>query len=139
MRLIISLVFFFVSIACWAQTATLTTTFKFINIEEGYDHMCKTQVWVDGALAGESPEVLESKGSSFKVEVPYGEHQVRIINLALYEGVWEEHTIENDYSIDCSWEGSQTFGKKGASAYLLFDIDDVTQVSWKKMPKPAKY
>ena len=138
MRLLTLLLFVIATATGWSQTTNLTTTFKFVNIEEGYDHLCKTQVWVDGELAGESPEVFESKGAAFVVQVPQGEHNVRIVNLAKYEGNWEEHTVENNYSIDCVWEGSQTFTKKPAKAFLLFDIDDTTQVSWKKMPKPVK-
>ena len=97
--------------------------------------MCKTQVWVDGSLYGESGEAKESAGGFVTVNIPYGEHTLRIINLAQYEGEWEEHTIENLYSIDCLWEGSHTFKKKKENFYLLFDIDDITKVSWKKMPK----
>jgi len=122
----------------YAQSSVLTVTFKFIGIEEGYDHLSKTQVWVDETLAGESPEVTQSKGASFKVDIPYGEHTLRIINLAQYKEEWEEHTIANDYSIDCLWEGDFNFKKKRYSFFLLHDIDHATSVSWKKMPKPKK-
>lgn len=127
-----------VSSFAFGQTTTLTTTFKFIGIVEGYDHDCKTQVWVDGTMLGESAVVKESAGGSVTVDVPYGEHQLRVINFAQYEGTWEEHTIENQYSIDCFWEGTHKFSKKKENLYLLFDIDDQTQVSWKKMPKKSK-
>ncbi len=138
MRFFTLLLFILVSTFGWSQTTNLTTTFKFINIEEGYDHLCKTQVWVDGQMVGESAEVYESKGTSFTVQVPQGEHRVRIVNLAKYEGNWEEHTVENNYSIDCMWEGTQSFGSKAAKVFMLFDIDNDTQISWKKMPKPVK-
>ena len=128
----------FVSGFAFGQTTTLTTTFKFANIEDGYDHMCKTQVWINGELAGESKEVKESAGGSFTVNVPYGEHRVRIVNLAEYEGTWEEHSIANEYSLDCLWEGVHKFDKKGAKVFLLFDLDARTAVSWKKMPAVAK-
>jgi hypothetical protein len=95
-------------------------------------------VWVDENLLGESGEVKESVSGSIAVTVPYGEHTVRIINLALYEGKWEDHTIDNNYSIDCLWEGSYTFGKKKVKLFLLYDLGAGTVVSWKKMPKPAK-
>ena len=119
----------------FSQQTTFTTTFQFKGIVEGYDHMCKTQVWVDGSLLGESGEAKESAGGFVTVEVPYGDHELRIINVAQYEGAWEEHTIKNLYSIDCLWEGPHTFKKKKENFYLLFDIDDMTKVSWKKMPK----
>jgi hypothetical protein len=128
----------FISTFAFGQTSALTTTFKFDNIEEGYDHICKTQVWINGELAGESKEVKESAGGSFTVNVPYGEHRVRIVNLAQYEGTWEEHSVDNGYSIDCLWEGTQKFDKKTSKVFLRFDIDSATQVSWKKMPAQAK-
>jgi hypothetical protein len=138
MKKITLFVLLLVTFTAYSQTTPFTTTFSFIGIAEGYDHICKTQVWVDGAMLGESGEVLESAGGSVVVNVPFGEHQVRIINLAQYEGIWEEHTIENQYSIDCFWEGTYSFTKKKANIYLLFDIDDETKVSWKKMPKKSK-
>jgi hypothetical protein len=128
----------FFTLAAIGQTSSLAVTFKFAGIEEGYDHICKTQVWVDDELIGESGEVNESKGASFTVNVPVGEHSLRLINLAYYEGEWEEHTIENNYSIDCLWEGTHALSKKSQKVFMLFDINDTTTVSWKKMPKPAK-
>jgi hypothetical protein len=131
-------VLLFISVFVSGQTSSLTTTFKFDNIEEGYDHICKTQVWVNGELLGESKEVKESQGGSFTVNVPYGEHRVRIVNLAQYEGTWEEHSVANGYSIDCLWEGTHKFDKKRTKVFLLFDIDGTAEVSWKKMPAKAK-
>ena len=129
--------FMMFAVAATAQSS-LVTTFKFAGISEGYDHNCKTQVWVNGSLAGESKEVKESAGSTFTVNVPSGEQNIRIVNLAQYEGNWEEHTVDNNYSIDCLWEGTATFGKKPSKIFLLFDLDSSTLVSWKKMPKTPK-
>ena len=122
----------------FGQMSTLTVTFKFAGITEGYDHMCKSQVWMNGELLGESSEVKESAGGSFSVDIPYGEHTIEVINLAEYEGEWEEHTIDNDYSIDCLWEGSHTYTKKANKLFMLHDLNSGTVVSWKKMPKPVK-
>jgi hypothetical protein len=127
-----------IAVSATAQNSSLITTFKFAGITEGYDHVCKTQVWVNGALAGESNEVKESVGATFTVEVPAGDQQIRVVNLANYEGNWEEHTIDNNYSIDCLWEGTATFGKKPSKLFLLFDLDGTTLASWKKMPKTPK-
>ncbi len=131
-------VVFCISSAVYSQTSSLTVTFKFSGITEGYDHICKTQVWMDENLLGESGEVKESAGGSLSVRVPYGDQTLHIINLAQYEGEWEDHTIENNYSIDCAWDGNHTFGKKANKLFLLFDLDAGTVASWKKMPKPAK-
>lgn len=121
----------------FAQDGQLSVTFKFVNIVEGYDHICKTQVWVDGNMVGESKEVKESVGTTFNVNVPTGSHDVRIVNLALYEGSWEEHTVENQYSIDCLFQGNVNFKPKN-KFFMLCDIDSQTYTSWKKMPKVKK-
>lgn len=130
--------FFLLSYSATSQSTALSVSFKFIGIAEGYDHVCKTQVWADGELLGESPEVNESKGSTYTINVPFGEYALHIINLAYYEENWEEHTIENNYSIDCMWDEEHTFSKKSEKLFLLFDIDSQTYVSWKKMPKVPK-
>ncbi len=121
----------------FAQKVPLSVYFVYINVEEGYDHDCKTQVYIDGKLAGESAVVKESKGGMMKVDVPTGARSLRVVNLALYEGNWEEHTVENDYSIDALYEEEHTF-KKPEKLYLLFDIDNGTTHSWKKPVKKSK-
>lgn len=120
-----------------AAQGKLQVTFNFLNIVEGYDHTTKCQVFIDDEMVGESPEVPESKGSTFSVEVPAGSHNLRIVNFALYEGNWEEHTIANNYSIDCLFEEEHNF-KKNEKLFLVFDIDSGTISSWKKAPKVKK-
>lgn len=118
----------------FAQTTKLTVFVKFTGIEEGYDHQTKTAVFIDGNQVGISPETLQSKTGSFTLEVPSGNHQLQVMNYALYEGNWEEHTIANEYSIDCSYETSRQF-KKPEKLYLVFDINEGTKASWKKPVK----
>lgn len=127
-----------VGAVAFAQTVPLKVTFKFVNIVEGYDHICKTEVFIDGNSVGESAEVKESVGTSFTVQVPTGTHDIRIMNYALYEGQWEEHTVENEYSIDCFYNESGHNFKKASKLFLIFDIDDKALVSWKKAPKVSK-
>ncbi|HPT13538.1 MAG TPA: hypothetical protein PK796_02030 [Bacteroidales bacterium] len=102
---------------------TVNTSFK--GIIEGYDHINKTQLYIDGNLAGESAQGLESVPVSFSVKVPQGTHQVRVINLALYEGTWEEHTKDLSYSLDALYEG-QIKLKKKLTIDLVFDIEKET-------------
>jgi hypothetical protein len=132
------LAFLLVSGLAFGQTVALKVTFKFINIVEGYDHDCKTEVLIDGQSVGESPTVKESKGTGFTVQVPTGKHDLRIVNWALYEGEWEQHTIENDYSIDCTYDEAMHSFKKDSKLFLVFDIDSQAYVSWKKAPKVKK-
>ena len=118
----------------FAQTTKLTVNVKFVGIEDGYDHQTRTAVFIDGNEVGVSPETQQSKTGGFTVDVPQGNHQLRVINYALYQGNWEEHTLVNDYSIDCLYESTRQF-KKPEKLYLLFDIDSGTEFSWKKPVK----
>lgn len=99
----------------------ITVNSRFTGILEGYDHINKTMVYVDGMLAGETTEQLQSKPNSCSVTVNKGNHSIRIINMANYEGNWEEHTIVNEYSIDALYEGEIKL-KKELSINLVFDI-----------------
>ena len=49
---------------------------------------------------------------------------MRIVNYALYEGNWEEHTVENNYSYDCVYELNQNFKKRKYTVDLVFDLDN---------------
>ncbi|MBK7030182.1 MAG: hypothetical protein IPH45_13680 [Bacteroidales bacterium] len=104
------------------KTGKITIKTKYTGIVEGYDHTNKTQLYVDGKLAGESSQGLESVQSDFTVSIPRGKHSIRIINLALYEGNWEEHTKENNYSIDALYESDINLKKK-MTIDLTFDIE----------------
>jgi hypothetical protein len=104
------------------KSGKLTVKTVFAGIIEGYDHINKTQLFVDGSLAGESPEGLESKTSSFSVDISRGSHTIRLVNLAKYEGNWEEHTRENEYSLDAVYETTLTIKKK-KTVDVVFDIE----------------
>lgn len=128
------------TLALAQKTTKMTVEFVFINIEEGYDHVCKTEVSVDGKVVGSSPEVKQSVGAKFSVQVPKdGTHDLLVMNLAKYEGNWEEHTVDNDYSIDCFVQKSgHAFKGKGKKLYIVFDIDTETHASWGKKVKLNK-
>lgn len=123
----------------FAQNTTLTVNFKFLHLVEGYDHKCKAVVYIDGEEVGQSTEENESVTREFKVQVPNGSHDIKVMNFAYYEGEWEEHTVENEYSIDCSFEESDhAFDGKAQKLYLVHDIDAKTYYSWKKPLKADK-
>ncbi len=118
-------------ISLQAQKAiSLKISWKFEGIEEGYDHLSMTRVFVDGNQVAVSKEMLQSKPGKMKVTVPAGMHRVLIVNYAKYEGLWEEHTIENNYSIDCLWELNQNF-TKSMQVKLVFDLNSATKATIK--------
>jgi hypothetical protein len=133
-----TMAFLLVCLVAFGQSTTLKVTFKFLNIVEGYDHDCKSEVFIDGESVGESGVVKESSGASFTVNVPTGKHDLRVVNYALYEGTWEAHTVENDYSIDCVYEEEGHNFKKPSKLFLIHDIDQQTFAGWKKAPKVPK-
>ncbi|MFN3940153.1 MAG: hypothetical protein ACK4IY_06175 [Chitinophagales bacterium] len=112
-----------------AQNAKLTIKYRFKGIEQGYDHTTQTKVFIDGNELCAGNEHKQSKPSAFTCMVPSGKHDVLIMNYAYYEGTWEEHTIANNYSIDCLLNREMTFReKKKYSIKLLFDIESGTIV-----------
>lgn len=105
--------------------SALTISWEFKNVEEGYDHDNKCKVWIDGELAGESSVKKETKPNSIKIKTTQGSHQVKVINYSLYEDKWEEHTLENDYGIDCIFDEWVDLKKK-THIRLTFDIESAT-------------
>ncbi|WP_147392214.1 hypothetical protein [Algoriphagus lacus] len=136
-KLLLIPILMLVALVGYSQTTKLTVNIKFVGIEEGYDHETKSVVLIDGEEIAFSPNTLQSKTGAFTVDVPQGSHQLKVVNYALYEGNWEEHTVANEYSIDCLYEETHTF-KKPEKLYLLFDIDSGTTASWKKPVKMKK-
>ncbi|MEQ1507364.1 MAG: hypothetical protein ABMB14_34365 [Myxococcota bacterium] len=111
---------------CGGHPGGLVVTWSFAGIEEGYDHPNRVDVYVDGQPLAQSTVTPQSERNAVSVVVPDGAHTVRVVNSALYDGVWEEHTVANDYSIDCVWEG--TVSPRDKKLDLVFDLDQGTRV-----------
>jgi hypothetical protein len=105
-----------------AGTVPLAITWKFTNVIDGYDHQNRIQVYVDGKLVGTSQTGPQSKQMTYTVNVPAGSHDIAIENYALYEGEWELHSRENDYSIDAFYATKMSFKKKKKTVNMIFDI-----------------
>lgn len=104
-------------------TVPLVITWKFTNVIEGYDHENRMQVYVDGKLVGTSQTGPQSKQMTYTVNVPAGSHDVAIENYAYYDGRWELHSRENDYSIDAFYMTKMSFKKKKKTVSMVFDIN----------------
>ncbi len=105
------------------KTGIIRVNTSYTGVLDGYDHINKTMVYVDGMLAGETSEQLQSVPNSCAITASKGKHSIRIINMANYEGNWEEHTIANEYSIDALYEGEIKL-KKEITINLVFDITE---------------
>jgi hypothetical protein len=100
----------------------LTIDWQFTGIIEGYDHDSKVEVYIDDVLTATSTISKQSKKNSVTVITTRGTHKVRIVNFALYENQWEEHSQANDYSLDAIYDSNLILKKKNKIS-LIFDID----------------
>lgn len=122
--LLFTLIISMFTINTFAQkTGIIRVNTSYTGVLDGYDHINKTMVYVDGMLAGETSEQLQSVPNSCVITASKGKHSIRIINMANYEGNWEEHTIANEYSIDALYEGEIKL-KKEITINLVFDITE---------------
>lgn len=122
--LLFTLIISMITFGAYAQKkGTITVNAKYTGVLDGYDHINKTMVYVDGNLAAETTEQVQSKPNTCLVSVARGKHDIRVINMAYYEGTWEEHTVANEYSLDALYEGSINLKKK-LTINLVFDITE---------------
>lgn len=109
-------------ITAYAQKQGIITINTIYNgVVDGYDHINKTVVFIDGKESGESSAQVQSQPNTFSVKISKGKHFIRVVNMAKHENGWEEHSIANDYSLDALYEGSIKL-KKALTIELVFDI-----------------
>jgi hypothetical protein len=78
-------------------------SWRFENVVDGYDHNHQMVITADGATVATSEPTPETVPGAMSVPLAGGQ-TLRIVSMAAYEGAWEEHTVDNDYSVDCVWE-----------------------------------
>lgn len=114
-------------------------TWKYIHVVSGYDHANKIKVYIDGNLQAESTVFKQTEKGKLSLSITPGNHQIRVVSLAQYEGQWEEHTVANNYSIDALYESQQNFKKKGNTLNIIWDIENVdTKIVWGGSGKTPK-
>ena len=113
------------SMAKGSKAKTLTIEISFKGVEEGYDHLTKSEIFINGDFVGSTVEHKETRKISKTIEVPSNSFDFKLVNFAYYEGKWEEHTIENNYSIDCVVDERLSLGKK-KKIVIVFDLDSET-------------
>jgi len=107
------------------QEGTITITYSFKSIEDGYDHLTKTLVYIDGVFITESKPHKQSVETKISFNIKPGSYKIEIINYAYYDGKWEVHSKENNYSLDCFYEGNIKLKKK-LKINIVFDLDNGT-------------
>lgn len=111
-----------------SKSVTFKVEYTFKGIVEGYDHDNKTELYVDGQLVATSTVKKETEANYVSAKVKKGMHEIKVVNYAYFEGNWEVHNSENNFSIDCFYQGTIDVNKKNNKLVLLFDINDQTQV-----------
>lgn len=122
-----------------AANGSLVIDWKFSNVVKGYDHQNKIVVYIDGKRVGEAKSSSQQVKGTFKCTVSTGKHAIKVVNFAFYDGKWEEHTIDNGYSIDANYYVSRPFEKEN-NLSIIWDMKGVkNSFVWKgKMNNPPE-
>jgi len=104
------------------KLVTVTFKYQFVH-DDGEGKLINTRlkVYVDDVVKGVSLEKHESEANHVTVEIPTGKHKIRAVIESEYENNWEEHTIANEYSIDCIYLHEDEYIKH-VRVDLIFDI-----------------
>lgn len=105
------------------KSVAVTVSWSFTGIEEGYDHKTKTELYIDGKLVATSSVTNQSEPNNVSAKTTKGVHDVKVINYAQYDGEWEAHTIENNFSIDCTYQETLNLKKRSNEIILVFNLD----------------
>lgn len=83
-----------------SHAETVLVRWDFRHVKEGYDYDSRMHFYLDGDSVGCSDIFkLTAKGSA-NLDVPKGNHVLRVVNYVLYKGKWEMQSLANDYSLD---------------------------------------
>jgi citrate lyase beta subunit len=106
---------------------TITFKYKFIHAAEGKEINTRLKIYVDDAVKGVSLAKMETESNTVTIEIPTGKHKLRAVIESEFEGKWEEHTVANEYSIDCVYL-SETDFTKHVRVDIIFDLEKGTIV-----------
>jgi hypothetical protein len=95
---------------------------KFNGIEEGYDHLNRSKVTVDGKELPVSKSCHQSEWGSYELLLSKSIHKIKLINEAYCKGKWIEHTFENEFSVDAMCEFDLN-GKEISKVQIVFDLN----------------
>jgi len=99
----------------------ISIKYSFINGSPGIIHTTKTVVYINDKMIAESQPHPDNQPGVVSFRYPKGEYKIRIVNLTLTEGVWEEHTREYDFTVDFRYL-SEIKLQKRLIITLLFDF-----------------
>jgi hypothetical protein len=112
--------------------AKLDISFQALNTIEGFDHVSRMHVFIDGKEIVQSTEMKQSEKNIVSLDVKPGKHDVKCVLWANYPGEgWIERTYENDFSFDWLFEKNMKLKKGKNKLNIVFNIKD-NSVSEKK-------
>lgn len=148
MKLRYLLIFFsvLVFLKTYSRDRSVAIEWKFSGIEEGYDHLNRCRVFVDGEELPISKTCLQSVWGVYELRLSKKEHRIRLVNEAYYDGKWVEHSFENEFSIDAVCEFDLN-AKEISKVQIQFDLNtsmislvrfDLKGNEWSKRPQRFK-
>ncbi|MBX7226643.1 MAG: hypothetical protein K1X55_11465 [Chitinophagales bacterium] len=111
--------------------STIVIKYSFKGIEDGYDHNSKAVISIDGEEVYTSRVHKESSPQTITLKVPMGKFDFNLMMWAEYEGNWEEHSIDNNYSFDCAVDETFKASKKKHTLTIIFDLDEGVDFTYK--------
>jgi hypothetical protein len=95
---------------------------KFNGIEEGYDHLNRSKISIDGKELPISKSYHQSEWGSYQLILTKSAHTIKLVNEAFCEGRWKEHTFENEFSMNAICEFDLN-GKGISKVQIVFDLN----------------
>jgi hypothetical protein len=129
----------------YSKDKTVFIEWTFQGVLEGFNHLNRIQIFVDGIALPPSQEVFQSDLGNYVLRVSKGIHQIKLINEAYCKGKWQEHTFNNEFSIDarCEFELNPLNLSK---IQVVFDLDQKQPVitrfdkkGLKIVPNPIRF
>jgi hypothetical protein len=113
------------------KESALKISYRFWNITEGYDHLSRAVIFINGEEVLVTPDHLQSQPQEITVMVPLGQYELNLVMWALYDGVWEEHLLAYNYSTNCFINDIFESKNEKHSLEIIFDLDRDTFFQYK--------
>ena len=94
---------FVISFAYTQDIVNLNFKYQFFDSREDFIKLSKLVIKANGKKIGESPAKLENIENKVSVQIPKGNYEIDATVYSMYNGVWEERTEANDYTMDCKY------------------------------------
>jgi hypothetical protein len=119
---ILTCVFLLLFLNAQSKDQLVSLEWKFTGIEEGFDHLNRSKIYIDGKEMPLSGVCHQSEWGYYPLRISKSNHHIKLVNEAFYNGKWVEHTFENQFSINAVCEFDLR-AKKVSRVRIEFDLD----------------